>query len=76
MTPHPMDGRFEPMTRGSAPSMPGDIAQAISPLLAVEGLSKHYATRSGEPIVALSPTEMTLADGEFVCVVGPSGCGK
>jgi NitT/TauT family transport system ATP-binding protein len=26
--------------------------------------------------VALSPTDLSLADGEFVCVVGPSGCGK
>ncbi|MGW1738883.1 ABC transporter ATP-binding protein [Nocardia sp. NPDC001965] len=28
------------------------------------------------PVQVLAPTDLTVADGEFVCVVGPSGCGK
>jgi NitT/TauT family transport system ATP-binding protein len=54
----------------------GLAASAPPPLLQIEGLSRNYATRNGDPIVALSPTNLTLADGEFVSVVGPSGCGK
>ncbi|MAC77323.1 MAG: nitrate ABC transporter ATP-binding protein [Rhodobacteraceae bacterium] len=26
--------------------------------------------------LALSPTDLDIAEGEFICVVGPSGCGK
>ena len=51
------------------------LSEAV-PLLKVAGLSKNYMTRNDDPIVALSPTNLTLADGEFVSVVGPSGCGK
>ncbi len=54
----------------------GLATTAAPPLLQIEGLSRNYATRNGDPIVALSPTNLTLADGEFVSVVGPSGCGK
>ncbi|MGW5384893.1 ABC transporter ATP-binding protein [Nocardia sp. NPDC003963] len=28
------------------------------------------------PAQVLAPTDLTVADGEFVCVAGPSGCGK
>ena len=33
----------------------------------------HAAARS---TVALSPLDLTIADGEFVSLIGPSGCGK
>ncbi|MFV0463153.1 MAG: ABC transporter ATP-binding protein [Nostocoides sp.] len=39
------------------------------------GLGKEFETQDGVN-VALSPTDFSIAPGEFVSVVGPSGCGK
>jgi putative ABC transport system ATP-binding protein len=41
----------------------------------LQEVSKRYAHREGE-VVALRPTTLGLARGEFVAVVGPSGSGK
>jgi NitT/TauT family transport system ATP-binding protein len=46
---------------------------AIIDLLAVE---KRYRTLDRRAIVALSPTTLSITDGEFISIVGPSGCGK
>ncbi len=35
------------------------------------GLTKRFG-----PTVALSPTNLTIEEGEFVSLLGPSGCGK
>lgn len=43
--------------------------------LVVRGVSKVY--RDGRRSVqALTPIDMTVAQGEFVTLIGPSGCGK
>ncbi len=43
--------------------------------LVVDRATKFYDTKSG-PLHALDNFSMSVADGEFTCVVGPSGCGK
>jgi multiple sugar transport system ATP-binding protein len=40
--------------------------------IVLEGVGKTYPNG----FVALQPTSMTIADGEFFILVGPSGCGK
>lgn len=47
-----------------------------SPLIRIEGLNKHYYTRTGDVTVALQDVNLNIADGEFIALVGPSGCGK
>ena len=44
--------------------------------LEVEGLSKYFYGRGGEIRKALDAITVAVADGEFVCLVGASGCGK
>ncbi len=38
-------------------------------------ITKSFATRTGE-IQALSEVSFHINDGEFVCIIGPSECGK
>jgi len=45
-------------------------------LLAVRGLTRSFASRHGEPTVALRATDLDVAENDFVTILGPSGCGK
>ena len=41
----------------------------------VQALTKRYAGPGGE-VIALQDAELSVAGGEFVCLIGASGCGK
>src|SRR6186997_3696511 len=43
--------------------------------LELDGLTKTFATRSGL-FVAVQDVNARVHDGEFVCILGHSGCGK
>jgi peptide/nickel transport system ATP-binding protein len=45
-------------------------------VLEVSGLSVEYAARSGNPALAVDDVSFTVAEGEFLAIVGESGCGK
>ena len=45
------------------------------PLLSVRGVSRTFASRQGET-VALSATDLDVAENDFITILGPSGCGK
>ena len=45
--------------------------------LRVEGLSKAYAApKGGKSFVVFDEVNFSIEKGEFVCIVGHSGCGK
>jgi NitT/TauT family transport system ATP-binding protein len=44
--------------------------------IGLRGVSKRYATASGDAVEALGEIDLDVAAGEFVAIVGPSGCGK
>jgi len=46
-----------------------------TPFLEIEGVSKVYQTKSG-PYTVLDGVNLSVSEGEFVCLIGHSGCGK
>ena len=64
----PLDGRTPP--RGAARNAPGAHDR---PFLEVEGLAKTFP---GAPEPVFDAVNFSIERGEFVCIVGHSGCGK
>jgi len=46
-----------------------------APYLVIEDVSKVYPTPKG-PYTVLQDVNLTVSEGEFICVIGHSGCGK
>lgn len=44
--------------------------------IAIQGVTKEFATETGDTFLALTEINCAVADREFVSLVGPSGCGK
>jgi nitrate ABC transporter ATP-binding subunit len=49
--------------------------QHQDPYLIIEDVSKVYNTPQG-PYTVLSGINLTVTEGEFICLIGHSGCGK
>jgi len=59
--------------RDSAPSQTSTLAR--DSYLVIDNISKAYPTPKG-PYVVLDGVNLTVAEGEFICLIGHSGCGK
>jgi len=44
--------------------------------ISLRGATKRFATKSGTPFTAIRDVDLDVAPGEFVSIVGPTGCGK
>jgi NitT/TauT family transport system ATP-binding protein len=51
------------------------VSPDVPPAIEVTNLTKTYPTRD-RPVQALADLSFAIADGEFVAIVGHSGCGK
>lgn len=47
----------------------------MEPYIRIEALGKTYSGKAG-PTVILDNVNLTIAKGQFVCLIGHSGCGK
>ena len=59
----------------NSPSLSPTANLSSEPFLVFDNLSKVYPTPTGDYIV-LEEINLTVQEGEFVCVIGHSGCGK
>lgn len=60
----------QPLTAKAMPA-----SQLQDPFVVIENVSKVYATPRG-PYTVLEGVNLTVHEGEFICVIGHSGCGK
>ncbi len=61
--------------RNKALNLQDTKVQARAPFLEIEGVSKVYQTPTG-PYTVLDGVNLTVHEGEFICLIGHSGCGK
>ncbi len=51
-------------------------ARARAPAVALDSVSITFRLADGGSYTAVKDASLTIADGEFVAIVGPTGCGK
>jgi len=56
--------------------LPGAADPAEVPAIQISGVTRRFLTPDGKFNTAMRDFDLTVKRGEFVCVVGPTGCGK
>jgi NitT/TauT family transport system ATP-binding protein len=62
-------------TPSLVPDLQGSGPARADPAIEIRGVSKHYGP-AGNAVFALDSISLTVYRGEFLCMVGASGCGK
>jgi NitT/TauT family transport system ATP-binding protein len=52
------------------------MTSTTNPAISLRDATKTFATRNGPPFTAITDVTLDVAAGEFVTIVGPTGCGK
>ena len=61
--------------RKDSPPSPVGIAEPARPCIELERVSLRFQSEHGE-VQALSDISLSVGEGEFVALLGPTGCGK
>jgi NitT/TauT family transport system ATP-binding protein len=56
--------------------LPGSADPTEVPAIQISGVTRRFLTPDGKFNTAMRNFDLTVKCGEFVCVVGPTGCGK
>lgn len=56
-------------------SKPASKADSSTPFLVLDNVTKIYPASEG-PNVVIKDVNLTVKEGEFICIIGHSGCGK
>ncbi|MGN6089715.1 MAG: ATP-binding cassette domain-containing protein, partial [Actinomycetales bacterium] len=60
----------------STPSSKPSVGGAATPAIELRNVTKRFRTPTGGVHTALRDLDLTVQEGEFCAVVGPTGCGK
>ncbi len=52
------------------------MARIKSPILAAQNVTKTFTTGKDQELVAVDNLSFEINEGEFICLLGASGCGK
>jgi NitT/TauT family transport system ATP-binding protein len=63
-------------TMPSSSMAPVGRTETSAPAIELVGASKRFRTPSGDVYTAIHDFNLTVGRGEFVSIVGPTGCGK
>jgi NitT/TauT family transport system ATP-binding protein len=63
-------------TMPSSSTAPVGRTETSAPAIELVGASKRFRTPSGDVYTAIHDFNLTVGRGEFVSIVGPTGCGK
>ena len=73
-TPRSAPPSAEPLM-AALPGHPPSARTTSDPAIEIRGVTKHYGP-AGNSVLALDGISLTVERGEFLCMVGASGCGK
>ena len=65
----------DPVLAEGSPPSPVGIAEPARPCIELERVSLRFQSEHGE-VQALSDISLSVGEGEFVALLGPTGCGK
>src|SRR3984957_18249998 len=52
------------------------VDKAKPTAVALDGVTVAFGLADAQPYIAVEQARLSVADGEFVAIVGPTGCGK
>ncbi len=53
-----------------------NVTAISAPAIELKGVNRRFVSPTGKSLTALRDFDMTVGRGEFVALVGPTGCGK